>query len=220
MSTEPNTGLTWQEAGSRTTDSLHNQVVDLLGFWLNCTVLAVGQAAPVGGEAEGTRYIVGTGTGLFAEQDGKGAILRGGTWQFHAPPSGGVPIIRNLDDGADWGCDDSGVWAAKAGGGGGGGSSTIDIVTEGSAFTATVADHAGKDRMVLAGGDVTFDSAESYSAGRAFNIRATAALELIEDGVTLTPPAGGTLELDADMAVTVLMTSGTAGIVIGQTVAA
>lgn len=94
------------------------------------------------------------------------------------------------------------------------------IVTEASAFTADPGTHDGLSRYVRAGGDVTFDNAEPYTAGMAFNIRATAAIELIEDGVTLTPPAGGTLELDADMAVQVVMTSSTAGDVIGQTVPA
>lgn len=114
MATEPNTGLTWQEANSLTTDALHNQVVDLLAVWLNCVVLAVGQAAPTGSEVEGDRYIVGTGTGVFAGHDDELAILRGGTWQFHAPPDAGVPIIKNLDDGADWERIDSGGWQLKA----------------------------------------------------------------------------------------------------------
>lgn len=114
MATEPNTGLTFQEAGSLTTDALHNQVVDLLAVWLNCVVLAVGQAAPTGSEDDGDRYVVGTGTGVFAGHDDELAILRGGTWQFHAPPDAGVPIIKNLDDGADWERIDSGGWQLKA----------------------------------------------------------------------------------------------------------
>ena len=113
MATDPNTGLTWQEANSQTTDALHNQVVGLLAVWLNCAVLAVGQATPTGTEAEGDRYIVGTGTGVFAAHDDELAILRGGTWQFHAPPAAGVPIVKNLSDGADWECSDAGVWSVK-----------------------------------------------------------------------------------------------------------
>lgn len=120
MATEPNTGLTWQEANSLTTDALHNQLLDFVSVWVNCVVLNVGQAAPTGSEAEGDCYIVGTGTGVFAGHDDELAILRGGTWQFHAPPDAGVPIIKNLDDGTDWECV-AGVWAEKAGGGGGGG---------------------------------------------------------------------------------------------------
>ena len=215
MSTEPNTGLTRQEAGSLTTDALHNQVVELLGVWLNCAVQSIGDTVPPGSPVNGQRFIVGaSATGAWATHDDELAIYRDG-WQFYTPPAAGVPIVKNLDDGTDWECV-AGVWAEKEAGGG----STIDIVTEASAFTATVADHAGKDRMVLAGGDVTFDNAEGYTSGRAFNILATASLELVEDGVTLTPPAGGTLDLDADMTVTVLMTGTTTGRVIGQTVPA
>lgn len=101
-----------------------------------------------------------------------------------------------------------------------GGSETLTIITEASAFTATTTSHAGLNRYIRAGGDVTFDSAESYTAGQVFNIRATASLELVEDGVTLSPTAGGTLDLTAGMAVTVVMTSPTTADVIGLTVAA
>jgi len=94
------------------------------------------------------------------------------------------------------------------------------VVTEGSAFTAAPGTHDGLTRLVLAGGDVTFDNAEPYTSGMTFNIRATAAIELVEDGVTLDPPAGGTLELDAGMAVQVVFTDATTAVVIGQTVAA
>lgn len=97
---------------------------------------------------------------------------------------------------------------------------TYTIVAEGSAFTVSPGVHDGLRRYIRAGGDVTFDDAEPYVAGMVFNLRATSAIELIEDGVTLTPPNGGTLELDAGMSVQVVMTGATAGDVIGQTVAA
>lgn len=216
MATEPNTGLTWQEPNSLTTDALHNQVIDFVSIWVNCRVLAVGQAAPTGTEVEGDRYIVGTGTGVFAGHDDELAILRGGTWQFHEAQEG--VTVRNLADAEDWINEGSGGWAVKAGGGGG--TTTTTLVTEASAFTADPATHAGTNKLILAGGDVTFDNAESYSSGQTFNVRATAAIDLIEDGVTLTPPSGGTLELDSAMSVTVVMTGATTGIVIGQTVAA
>lgn len=96
----------------------------------------------------------------------------------------------------------------------------VEIVTEASAFTVVPATHKGRNRLILAGDDITFDSAEALASGQVYSIRATSALELIEDGVTLTPPAGGTLELDAGMSVAVYMTGSTTGVVIGQTVAA
>lgn len=97
---------------------------------------------------------------------------------------------------------------------------TVEVITEAIAFTAEPASHAGLRRYVRAGGDVTFDVAEAYESGQVFNLRATGAIELVEDGVTLSPPAGGTLAMTAGMSVTIIMTSGTAGDVVGQVVPA
>ena len=94
------------------------------------------------------------------------------------------------------------------------------IITEASAFTATPGTHDGLFRYIRAGGNVTFNSSQAYTAGMVFNIRATGAVTLVGAGVTLTPPAGGTLGMTAGMSVQVVMTSSTAGDVIGQTVAA
>lgn len=93
------------------------------------------------------------------------------------------------------------------------------IVTEASSFTVEVGVHDGLATYTRAAGNATFDNAEPYTAGMTFPIRATASIELVEDGVTLTPPAGGSLFMDSGMAVQVIMTSATAGDVIGQTVA-
>lgn len=94
------------------------------------------------------------------------------------------------------------------------------IVTEASAFTAQPGTHDGLLTLNLAGGDVTFSDSEAYTEGMAFNIRATSAIDLIEDNVTLTPPAGGTLGMNSGMAVQVVFTGATTAVVIGQTVSA
>ncbi|HEY8354568.1 MAG TPA: hypothetical protein VIK69_06075 [Methylophilaceae bacterium] len=160
-----------------------------------------------------------------------------------ATPDAGTVKVYAKADGLVYAMDDTGAETPLGGGGGGSASwggitgtlsdqtdlqSALDakadnaytIVTEGSAFTADPGTHDGLTRLVLAGGDVTFDAAEPYTSGMTFNIRATAAIELIEDGVTLDPPAGGTLELGAGMAVQVVFTGATTAVVIGQTVAA
>lgn len=116
------------------------------------------------------------------------------------------------------GADD--VIEVSTAGGGASYSDAMTIITEASAFTADPATHAGRSRYIRAADDVTFDDAEGYTAGETYNIRATAAIDLVEDGVTLTPPSGGTLALATGMAVTIIMTSSTAGDVIGQTVPA
>lgn len=136
-------------------------------------------------------------------------LTNGDTDSVSLPPSDSVRISPGP----------AGVLADPAGGGGGG-PTAYTIITEAGAFTATVGTNDGLFRYNRCGGDVTFDNAQPYTAGMVFNIRATAAVELVEDGVTLTAPAGGTLELTSGMSVQIVMTSPTAGDVIGQTVPA
>jgi hypothetical protein len=182
---------------------------------LNGLVIGVENDDP-GGSVDGDIYIVGdTPAGAFATFDEFDlVILDSGTWYAFAPVEG---IIVNIAGAANqW---DGAAYVAVTTGGGGG-SQNVTVITEGSAFTVEPGVHDGRNRYIRAGGDATFDNAEGYSAGEVYTIRATGTIELIGDGVTLIPPAGGTLDLTAGMAVTVIMTSSTAGDVIGQTVAA
>ena len=180
--------------------------------------LSVENDAP-GTEYNGAVYIVGdTPTGAFANfNEHDIALYEYDSWYAWSPVLGSsmvVADVRKVFNGSAW-VDDPSV----GGGGGGGAPTAYTIVTEASAFTVDPGTHDGLFRYIRAGGDVTFDDAEPYTAGMVFNIRATASINLLEDGVTLTPPAGGTLELSSGMAVQVVMTSATAGDVIGQTVA-
>lgn len=163
----------------------------------------------------GKWYIIpagATGTQWATFSEDSVAIFYGGTWYEFVPANGNkvsvAGVLLIFDDVDGW---EPLTVPASVGG--------YSIVTEASAFTAEPGTHNDLTRLTLAGGDATFDDAQPYTSGMVFNIRATASIELIEDGVTLTPPAGGTLELDADMAVQVIMTGATTGIVIGQTVA-
>ena len=167
--------------------------------------------AQPGSPSDGDWYIIPSGAtgaqwGGFAENSV--AIFYGGTWYEFVPAEGNIVTCagaRLMFTGGGW------APALEPG---------YTIVTEASAFTATPGTHDGLTRYNRCGGDVTFDGSEPYTTGMVFNIRATASIELIEDGVTLTPPAGGTLDLDSGMAVQVVMTSATTGDIIGQTVAA
>jgi len=114
--------------------------------------------------------------------------------------------------------DDTGAVNSLVGPAGPAAPSTVTIVTEAGTSTMDPATHAGTEKYIRCSGDVTFNVAETYVAGQVYNIRAVTALELLETGVTLTEPFGGTLELDAGMSVSVIMTSASAGDVIGQTV--
>lgn len=175
---------------------------------------ALSVANSPGVSVDGTVYIVGAApAGAFSTFDEDDlTIYYGGTWYAWAPVTGLVVYIA--DTPYQW---DAG-WTDVSGGGGG--SNNVSIVTEASPFTINPGTHGGRNRYVRAAGDVTFNTSQSYTAGDVFNIRATASIELLVTGVTLTAPAGGTLELDADMAVSVIMTTSSAGDVIGQTVPA
>ena len=114
MATEPNTGLTYQEAGSLQTDVLQNAELNYYGAWLNCAVLTVGDAAPPGSPANGDCYIVGaSATGAWATHDDELAVYRDG-WQFYAPKEG--VAVKDLDSGDDYEFV-AAAWTVKAGGG-------------------------------------------------------------------------------------------------------
>jgi hypothetical protein len=195
MATEPNTGLTWQEANSLTTDALHNQVIDFVSIWVNCIVLAVGQAAPTGTEVDGDRYIVGTGTGVFSGHDDELAILRGGTWQFHAPPAAGVPIIKNLDDGTDWECDETGSWSIKGTGFNGGSLSGALNEAKGAdiASAATTDIGAATGNLVRVTGATTITALGTAQAGAARTVVFVAALTLTHHATSLILPTAANI---------------------------
>lgn len=189
-----------------------------------------------GSPSEDDIYVIGAAWSGFTTNNV--VIYKGGVWLEWEAFEGWVKVIDDQQryfDGTDWvlGGGGSGIPDAPSDGKlygrkdaaweevpGGGGSETLSIITEASAFTATPNDHSGLSRYIRSGGNVTFDSGEGYGAGQVFNIRATDEIELVEDGVTLEPTYGGTLDLEAGMAVTVIMTSPTTADVIGLTVAA
>lgn len=208
-------------SGSTAPSAGVNTALERLAFLARGGVLSRTTNAEPGSPDDGDAYIMTAGrTGAnwatYAENDV--AVWLSGAW-FVVKPAEiiGVPLLVN-DEG------DIIRWNGSAYevviGGGGGGATEYDIIPEASAFTATPATHAGLGKYIRAGGNVTFDSAQSYTAGQAFNIRATGAVTLVGTGVTLTAPSGGTLNLTAGMAVQVVMVTSTTADVIGQTVPA
>lgn len=186
-------------------NSLRNQI-------LNGLIISESTDAQPGSPSDGDIYIMtgaasGSQWAAFDQYDL--AIYDSGTWYAFAPVEGIVVNIAGTlkQFSGSSGYTNVGVTA----------SSDVTIVTEASTSTMDPATHSGLDKYIRAADDVTFNTSEGYSAGEVYNIRATAALTLIGTGVTLTPPFGGSLNLSEDMAVTVVMTSSSAGDVIGQT---
>lgn len=192
------------------------RLVDYLGSG----VIADRPAAPT---------LIADGLGLwYATDTNTLSAWDGATWEN---VTGSVASVNGATgtvvlDAGDIGITDSGGYftgtdveaALQELGASSGGATGVTINTEASTSTMAPATHAGLAKYNRCADDVTFNTSQSYTAGEVYNIRATAALTLIGTGVTLTPPDGGTLDLSAAMSVTVIMTSSTAGDVIGQTV--
>lgn len=187
-------------------------------------------SAQPGSPTDGDWYIIpsgATGTQWAEFTEDSVAIFYGGTWYEFTPVAGnkvavaGVLVIYDEVDGwqpmtipasATWGSitgsiDDNQDLVESL--------DAVSIVTESAPFDITPADHSGRRRLVLAGGDVTFDSGEAYAAGQVYNIYATAQLEILTSGVTLTDVYGGTNSMSAGMAVSIVMTGAASGIVMG-----
>lgn len=246
----PNSGIPYVPENTTDPAAGLNLSLNVIDALLTPEVLGLGTTTPPGSPSDGDLYIVGAAaTGDWAGEHENLAryVAEGDFWQFYTAgvqakavlylgawytfqeSSGwvgaGVPTI-DADgvayDNATSGLTATDVQAAidEIAASITPSSDGFDLVTEASAYSVDPATHSGRGRIVLAGGNATFAVAEGYSAGEAYSIRATGSVTLVGSGVTLTPPADGTLVMSSGMTVTVVMTSSSAGFVIGQTVAA
>lgn len=164
MSTEPITGLTYQEAGSLQTDALQNAEINYYGAWLNCAVKSVGTNAPPASPASGDRYIVGTApTGAWSGMANALAVFRV-AWQFYAPPADGVPIIKDIATGNDYQFI-AGAWAAKTTG-------TGDVVGPATAVAGNVALFDGTTGKLIKDGGTLGTAA--FTASTAYDVSGAA----------------------------------------------
>ena len=221
MATEPNTGLTFQEANSLQTDALQNELVNYLGVWLNCTVQSVGDTVPPGSPVNGDRYIVGaSATGAWATHDDELAIYRDG-WQFYAPPEGASAL--NLDDGFRY-VYLSGAWATAP---------VAVSVTAADVAPAVVIEATSARTMDPTDGGkyirytgtgaktCTFDDGDGFAANQEFHITNRGASGDVTltaaGGMTLNAPKGGSLVLEPGDTVTVKIVAADEADVMGST---
>lgn len=152
MSTEPISGLPYQEAGSLQTDVIQNLSLNHFSAWVQAVVLTALSNTPPASPVSGDRHIVGTApTGAWSGQAGKLAVYRSG-WQFYTPSAGwrvNVPGGGRYEYVA-------GAWVADAAGGSTQGKHAIPVmagaiapsVAGGCAALATIASAANQPDIV------------------------------------------------------------------------
>lgn len=221
MARTPNQDIPLLEAGSLQIDAVFNEFAGIVDAWMNCAVLAVGQAAPTGSEVDGNRYIVGTGTGVFTGHDDELAILLGGTWQFYAPTEGASTV--NLDDGFRY-VYLSGGWATAPV------AVTVTaadvapavVIESTSARTMDPSDAGKYIRFTGTGAKTcTFDDGDGFSTNEEYHVanRATSGDVTLTPagGMALNAPKGGSLVLEPGDTVTVKMVAADEADVMGST---
>lgn len=179
------------------------------------------------GDADGDVWIVGdTPAGAFAGFDEHDIALYHvdqvtavGGWHAWAPVDGlrlVVNDVRKVFDGSDW-IDD------PAGGGGGGGTPPV-VPESGTSLTATPANSGNYTRFTNSSAKTyTFDDAESYVVGAQYHGRNAGAGDLTiteAGGMTINPPALGTLVIPQGGTFTVKIVASDEADLFGVTVAA
>lgn len=119
MSTTPNLGLPYLEAGQAQKHVTHNEALRALDALVQLAVLDRDLAAPPASPAEGGRWIVKSGaSGAWAGRDNQIAAWQDSAWQFRAPAVGWVAYVVDEEILAAW---DGAAWSEVSGGTGGGG---------------------------------------------------------------------------------------------------
>lgn len=168
----------------------------------------------------GKSWIVGgSATGAWSGQDGKVALCTAAdVWRFLPPKEGWKAFVRDEDDTYLY----TTSWVLDSGGGGGG---IPPVVIESTTNLDADASNAGNyTRFTNASGKTyTFDDAESYVVGAEYHGRNanTGNLTLTEaGGMTINPPADGTLVIPPGGTFTVKIVASDEADLFGVTVSA
>ena len=115
MSTTPNLGLPYIDAGQAQKHVTHNEALRALDTLVQLAVLDRDLAAPPLSPAEGARWIVQAGaSGAWSGRAGQVAAWQDGAWQFSAPAIGWLAYVADEEILVAW---DGGSWNAVSAGG-------------------------------------------------------------------------------------------------------
>lgn len=219
MSDTPNVGIPYVTQGTLDPAAGLNLALNVIDALLQCAVIELGRNAPPGSPADGDMYVVGVGTGAWSGQDDNLAryVAAGTFWQFY-PAGDSVNFVLNLDDGGFYTYNSSSASAGWVVSGGlpdspsngqiyGRRDGAWDIITStvppvvdtGSANINADETNAGNyTRFSHASPTYTFNDAEPYEIGAEYHGRYVGSGSMFivaTTGMTVNPPAGGTLEI-------------------------
>lgn len=243
MST-PNTGIPYVPQGTLDPAAGLNLSLDVIDALLQSAVIELGRNTPPVSPSDGDLYIVGVGTGAWAGQDDNLAryVSDGAFWQFYTAGTQ-VRIVLSQDDSvlyvynsssasAGWqlagGLGDApsngffyarkdGAWQVVS-------SSVPSIVDTSSAnLNADETNSGNYTRFSHASPTYTFDDAEPYEIGAEYHGRyvGSGSLTIVgTTGMTINPPADGTLEIPPQGTFTVKIVAADEADLFGVTLAA
>lgn len=117
MSSTPNLGLPYIDAGQAQKHVTHNEALRFLDRLVQLAVLDRDLTAPPSSPIEGQRWIVKTGaTGAWSGHADDIAAWQDGVWQFSAPVAGWVAYVIDEEILAAW---DGSAWTGISAGSGG-----------------------------------------------------------------------------------------------------
>jgi hypothetical protein len=244
MST-PNVGIPYVTQGTLDPAAGLNLALNVIDALLQTAVIEVGRNTPPVSPSDGELYIVGVGTGAWSGQDDNLAryVAEGTFWQFYTAgvqvnlvvsrEDGGIYAYNGTSASSGWvlagGLPDSphdgsqyvrrdGAWEVVA-------STTAPPVIDTAAANVDADEtNAGNyTRFSHASPTYTFDDAEPYEVGAEYHGRYVGAGSLLivgTSGMTINPPADGTLEIPPQGTFTVKIVAADEADLFGVTVAA
>lgn len=243
MST-PNVGIPYVTQGTLDPAAGLNLALNVIDALLQTAVIELGRNTPPVSPADGDMYIVGIGTGAWVGQDDNLAryVAEGTFWQFYAAGTS-VNLVLNLDDGGFYTYNSSSASAGWVLSGGlpdapsngnfygrrngawenFGSATAAPVVNTASAnLDADETNSGNYTRFSHVAPTYTFDDAEPYVVGDEYHGRYVGAGTLLivgTTGMTVNPPAGGSLEIPPHGTFTVKIVAADEADLFGVTVA-
>jgi len=195
MSTTPNLGLPYIDAGQAQKHVTHNEALRVLDTLVQLAVLDRDLAAPPVSPAEGQRWIVKTGaTGAWSSHDNRIAAWQDGAWQFSTPAAGWVAYVADEEILVAW---DGSAWVAPGAGAGGGGAR--EVLTANRTLYVRTDGSDGNDGSANDAAHAFLTPGAAYSAALKLDLNGFTVTLQLADGAyasgiaAASPPVGGNI---------------------------